>query len=221
MSAATSCAEKAADLRALGDGDAGSADIVFQREALRELAVGRGGRRMRRRERLVELAAGLGALVEHQHVGAGAARGERGGKASRTRADDKHVDLPALGLGAGLGGERLQRIVGRAGGLGRTHLLSVGHFGQAGALAGLAVDGDEAVEACAHAAIETPALAAPGVAHRLDAAGRQRRGDGLAFQALDGLAVVPEAHGAPGRGDGRVDQSGAHGQCDGRTSTYG
>ena len=103
-----------------------------------------------------------------------------------------------------------KRIVRRAGGHGRADLLAVRHLGQAGALAGHAVDRDQAVEAGAHAAVEAAALAVARVAQLAEVAGRERGRHGLALEAVDGLAVVPEADRASAGSDGGMGQSGAH-----------
>src|SRR6218665_1430732 len=137
-----------------------------------------------------------------------AGRGGGGGAG----ADEGHVVVWRGGPGVGGGGERLQRVGGRARRYGRPDLLAVCHLGQAGALAGHPVDRHQAVEAGAHAAVKTAAFALARVPHLADVAGRQGGPHGLALETINGPAALPEAERPAAGGNGAVSQSGAHGQ---------
>ena len=78
---------------------------------------------------------------------------------------------------------------------------AVGHLGHARALADAAIHRHHTVETGAHAAMQPARCAAGGAAERDDAGGRQRGGDGLAFQCRDRKAVELERDGAADAAD--------------------
>ena len=84
------------------------------------------------------------------------------------------------------------------------HDHAVRHLDHAGALADTAIDGHDAVEAGAHAAMQAARRPGNGVPERDDVGRGQRGGDGLAFQCIDGLVIEAECDGSAGGAYGRV-----------------
>ena len=180
--------EGAPDQRVRFDGDGGGARPAGERDALAELGVGRvvavaGG------ERLQELSARGVAFVEHDHGGARLGGGDGGGEAGWPGADDEHV---AVALGSRAGGRR-ERARGRRRVGGNRH--AVAHLGEAGPLAGSAVDGDDTVEAGAHAAMDAARRARGRAAQGDDAGGGERGGHGFAGAGRDVAAIEADRDG--------------------------
>ncbi len=84
---------------------------------------------------------------------------------------------------------------------------AVGHLRHAGTLADAAVHRHHAVEAGAHAAMQSAWRASGGAAIGDDAGGRQRRGDRLALQGRERRAVELECDGAADGPDRRVGEA--------------
>ena len=168
--------------------DAGQQRRLTQDRALAELPVeGRKIGRVRGRERLEILAAGLQALVGHDHVGTGQSEAARRRQAGRAGTHHQHIAGDLLGGCWGRGLAR--RHDGR-----RADIHAGFDLGEAGALAGTAIDRDQAVEADAHAAKRPSRRARTGLADGDDVGGRKRRADGLARQRLDLATVEAEAN---------------------------
>ena len=174
--------------------------------ALGELAVWRhvdvaGG------EGFVVLAAGGGAFIEHDDLGAALCGGQRRRQPGRTGADHQHIAGAFLWpWGARVWGLRGER---QGDGAGDDH--AVGGFFHAGALADFAIDGDHAFLAGADAAIEAAIGSGGGFAEGDDAGGGQSGGDGFTGQSLNFPAVKLETQGFAGRANGGAGQAHAGG----------
>ena len=174
--------------RLVQDPDARAHGRLEQHGAVAELPVEvRHLGRLRGRQRLEVLAAGMQPLVGHDHVGARQRQAARRRQTSRTRADDQDIAGDLLGRR-----RRFRRPRGRH--RRGTDIQAGLDLGQAGPLVGAAIDRHQAIEADAHAA-KRPARGARTRPTNGDDIGRGQRGsDGLAGQRLDLGAVEPEAN---------------------------
>ena len=168
--------------------DAGGQRAVAQRGALAELAIRRGVG-VAFRERLEVLATGSIAFIEHDDAGAGFRRGDGRRQSRGAGTDDEDVAALLLRLVFGDGRER-------RGLRGRRALDAHPGFDlrEAGALAGATVDGDEAVEAGAHAAMQAARRTGCRIPQRQHAGGAERGGDGLARQRGNRAPIEGDAH---------------------------
>ena len=147
---------------------------------------------MRGREWLEILPARMQPLVGHDHVGAGQSQRPRHRQAGRARAHDQHIAGDLRGRCRRFGRMRCRERR-------RTHIHAGLGLGEAGTLARTTIDGDQAVEADAHAAKWSARRARAGLADGDDVGGCQRRGDGLARQGLDLATIEAEADRWAGR----------------------
>ncbi len=143
-------------------------------------------------QRLEILPAGLAAFVADDGARAGFRQHRGGGGAGGARADHEHVDAPPLQWAGRRIGQRRERVgVGH----GARHRHAGLRLLEAGADPCPAIDGHDAVEAAAHAAMQPARRAPPRAPQRQRAAGRQRRSDALARAGHDRCAVESEADG--------------------------